>query len=1169
MINGWIAISLAFLYIILLFGIARYGDYKAKKSNGRKPSPTRYALTLAVFCTSWTFFGSVGFAARNGLDFITVYLGPILFITIGAPILKRIVRLAKSERTSSVSDFMSARYGKSERVAALATFIAAIAVIPYIALQLKAVSTSVELFIDPVLLLPDSGEIFLDIAIVVSVSMGLFAILFGTRHIDATEHQEGLMLAVAFESVVKLFAFIIVGVFVTWGIFDGPADLFREAGAVGAVDNLTRNLSGGTWIVMTALSLFAIILLPRQFHVAVVENNNDKEIDRAQWLFPLYLIGINIFVVPIALAGYVIFGSSVDADAFVLSLPIAFDQGPIALIGFLGGLSAATAMVIVATVALAIMISNDLIMPVLLRFRSLEAAGKQDLGRILLLCRRFGIIIIIVLAYFYYRYAGSNAALASIGLLSFAAIAQLAPAFFGGLLWKRGTAKGAFAGMSIGFLVWGYTLLLPAFVKANLLNASILTSGPWGIQLLNPQELLSLSFDPLTHGVFWSLLLNTLAYIGVSLMRTPEAIERLQANIFVPTDMSPTPSMRMLRTKLRVDELQKTVARYLGAERAAVSFQRYAIDKAIVLKPEDEADLHLLRYSEQILASAIGSASSRIVLSLLLKRHETSPQEALKLLDDVTAAIQYNRDILQTAIDQVGQGIGVFDANLNLICWNMQFIELLDLPHDYGQVGTSLNIILRTCAENGVFGDGKASEIVDDRIEKLVVTMETFHERVRTNGTILEVKSHAMPGGGIVTTFSDITERIETEQALARSNETLERRVKERTLALQKLNDELQEAKGKADEANLSKTRFLAAAGHDILQPLNAARLYTTSLVEGQKDPDQQRIAHNVEAALGSVEEILGAVLDISRLDAGALQAEFSPVHLDDIFSRMAIEFEPMARKKRLQLRIVKTTAVVRSDRRLLRRLLQNLISNALKYTTTGKVLVGVRHMQGKVRVDVYDTGVGIPDHEKQLIFQEFQRLESGAKVARGLGLGLSIVERIGRVLDLTVDMDSIAGKGSCFSVTLPLAPNIPKTMSSKPVKKVASSQIDGMLICCIDNEPAILDGMRLLLERWNCKVITAPDQKVAEEKIRESGIPDVVLIDYHLDDGTGLEAVVKMRWKLGEDLPFILITADRSIEVRTMAEERNVLILNKPVKPAALRALLTKFKPASRTAAE
>jgi Na+/proline symporter/CheY-like chemotaxis protein len=1173
MLEAWVVIAFALGYIGLLFVIASYGDETGRFGREGRWRRFIYPLSLAIYCTSWTFFGSVGLASRTGFDFLTIYLGPILVIGGCSPLITRIVRLAKAQNITSIADFIAARYGKAQTVAAAVALIAIIGTIPYIALQLKAVSSSLTTIL--VHIGPASGAmqpVLGDIALYVAVAMAIFAVLFGTRHIDATEHQDGLMLAIATESLVKLVAFVAVGVFVTFWMFDGPFALFAQAlERPESAAALTRESAPGTLAAMTLLSLFAIVLLPRQFHVTVVENNSEDEIKRASWLFPLYLLLINLFVVPIALAGLLTFsGRQVDSDMFVLALPLAAHSDLLTIVAFVGGLSAATAMVIVESVALAIMVSNDIVMPLVLQRRETLITGRDNVGGLLLTVRRMAIFVILFLAYVYYRVAG-DAQLASIGLLSFAAVAQLAPAFFGGLIWRRATARGALAGMTIGILVWAYTLLLPSFADAGIVGHSLLLQGPWGITALRPQALLGLDLPPLAHGVIWTLSLNLLAYVLFSLSRAPAAIERLQADLFVPSQLTPRPpSFRLWRSSVTVEELTSTVARYLGEERTRTSFGSYALTRGISIDAKAEADFQLLRYAEHLLASAIGAASSRLVLSLLLRKRTVSTKAALKLLDDANAAIHYNREILQTALDHVRQGIAVFDKELHLVCWNRQFGEILALPPQLTRVGTSLDHILRFNAERSAGEPETIDAIVRERLARYIASGEPFLERFVDRDLVMEVRANPMPDEGIVTTFTDITPSVKAAEELERANESLERRVQERTEELTRLNNELGRAKAEAEQANISKTRFLAAASHDILQPLNAARLYVTSLVERQAGGNDAQLVGNIDASLDAVEEIFGALLDISRLDSGAMKPEIVGFRIDDLLRQLEVELAPLAQEKGLDLKFVPCSLAVQSDRRLLRRLLQNLVSNAIKYTLKGRVLVGCRRRNGRLRIDVHDTGLGIPASKKQAIFQEFHRLDRGAKVARGLGLGLSIVERIARVLDHKLSLISAVGRGSQFSVEVPLSATIPVSQPQHQARELDRVRLSGVTVLCLDNDLAILDGMESLLGGWGCRVFKAPDLAEAVSVITQAKVlPDGLLVDYHLDDGDGIEAIRQLRRRFGAELTAILITADRSRRVREDARANDIQVLNKPLKPAALRALLTQWRVQRVAAAE
>jgi Na+/proline symporter/signal transduction histidine kinase/CheY-like chemotaxis protein len=1178
MLQGWVIVIIALAYIGFLFLVASYGDRRREVARGTTSRLLIYPLSLAIYCTSWTFFGSVGLASRTGFDFLTIYIGPMVMVGLAFPLLIRIVRLAKGQNITSIADLIAARYGKSQAVAATVALIAIVGMVPYIALQLKAVASSVGTILAQAY--PGGAQpIIGDSALFVALLMAAFAVLFGTRHTDATEHQDGLMLAIATESIVKLVAFLAVGIFVTFVMFHGPVALFARAlEQPNTAAVLARMPPLASFGAMTVLSLFAIVLLPRQFHVAVVENHSDAEIRRAAWLFPVYLVLINLFVLPIAMAGLLTFPAGrVDSDMFVLALPIAAHSELITLVAFVGGLSAATAMVIVESVALAIMVSNDIVVPLVLKRRGALAAAPSDAGAWLLMTRRVAIFVILLLAYIYYRSAG-DAQLAAIGLLSFAAIAQLAPAFFGGLIWPRGTARGAIAGMTAGILVWGYTLLLPSISDAGIVSAGILTDGPWGIVYLRPQALLGLDLPPLVHGVLLSLAANIACYVGWSLSRRPTSIERVQADVFVPSSLAPilkpmAPNFRLRRASVTVEELIATVARYLGEERTRDSFASFAVSRRISLEPQAEADFQLLQYGEYLLASAIGAASSRLVLSLLLRKRTVSTSDALKLLDDANAAFHYNREILQTALDHVRQGIAVFDKDLNLVCWNRQFGEIFDLPHGLTRVGIALDEILRYVAQHGAEPERNSDAAIAERVAKYTAEAEPFLERFAERGLVIEVRANRMPDGGLVTTFTDITPSVKAAEALERANATLERRVRERTKELTRLNTELERAKAEADEANVSKTRFVAAASHDILQPLNAARLYVTSLSERQRqsgdDGGDADLVQNIDASLEAVEEIFAALLDLSRLDTGAMKPELSDFRVDELLQRLEVEFAPLARAKGLTLRFMPCSLTVRSDRRLLRRLLQNFVSNAIKYTPAGGVLVGCRRRGDKLRIDVYDTGIGIPHGKRRAVFKEFHRLDQGARVARGVGLGLSIVERIARVLGCEVALKSVVGRGSRFSVEVLRAAAAAAQPAVPTLTRAGAGRLTGTVVLCIDNERSILDGMKKLLGGWGCRVLTAADITEALAVIDASGAePDGLLVDYHLDGGNGVTAIAELRRRFGQEVPAILITADRSLHVREEAQAVGAHVLNKPLKPASLRALITQWR-VQRIAAE
>ncbi|MFL6791386.1 MAG: PAS-domain containing protein, partial [Bradyrhizobium sp.] len=654
---------------------------------------------------------------------------------------------AKSQNITSIADFIAARYGKSQAVAATEALIAIVGSVPYIALQLKAIASSLETILTEDRIF-SSIPIIGDIALVVTLAMAVFAVLFGTRQADATEHQHGLMLAVATESIVKLVAFLAAGAFVTFWMFSPHELIERAMKTPEAVRAIEYTPSIGNFLTMTLLSFCAIMLLPRQFHVSVVENSGDAEVGRARWLFPLYLVAINLFVIPIAIAGLITFPfGAVDSDMYVLALPMEGNASLLSVGIFVGGLSAGTAMVIVECVALSIMVSNDIILPLVLQRSREERVGQKDFGDFLLRVRRFAIFTIMVMAYFYYRALG-NTQLAAIGLLSFAAIAQLAPAFFGGLFWRQATARGAIAGMVVGLAVWIYTLFLPSFLETSTAGLILLQHGPFGIEALRPQALFGADLPPLLHGVLWSLLLNIGTYVIFSIASEASSIERLQADLFVPNTFTPiAPTLRRWRTTVTVHDIQSTVAQYLGPDRASQAFEAFAVEHPGNLEPSAPAEFELLQHAERLIASSIGAASSRLVMSLLLRKRTVSAKAALKLLDDSHAALHFNREILQTALNHVRQGIAVFDADLQLICSNRQFGEILALPPHLVQIGIPLQEILEYMAAVSPPGSGDSDTLLEQRLTAYTTDGEPYLERLPDRHMVIEVRSNRMPGG--------------------------------------------------------------------------------------------------------------------------------------------------------------------------------------------------------------------------------------------------------------------------------------------------------------------------------------------------------------------------------------------------------------------------------------
>jgi Na+/proline symporter/signal transduction histidine kinase len=648
-------LAVSFAYLGLLFAIAYYGDKRADAGRSIVARPSVYALSLAVYATSWTYYGSVGRAVDTGVGFLPIYLGPTLMFALGWVVLRKIIRISKANRTTTIADFVASRYGKSTLLGGLVTVIAVIGIVPYISLQLKAISNTFNILLEyPAIVSPaelDPGSLFTDTGLYVALVLAAFTILFGTRKLDATERHEGMVAAIAFESVVKLVAFLCVGLFVTFGMFGGFGDLFGKAAALPDASKLFTvggsDTDYGTLFWLTVLSMLAIVLLPRQFHVAVVENVDERHLSKAIWLFPLYLLLINVFVLPIALGGLVSFeGGDVNPDTFVLALPMAEGQQALALFAYVGGVSASTGMVIVETIALSTMVSNNLVMPALLRRARVTAS--HDLRRLILGIRRVTIVAVLLLGFVYFRAAGEATALVSIGLVSFAAVAQFGPALLGGIFWKEGNRNGALAGLTAGFLLWTYTLLLPSFAHSGWLPESFLQQGPLGIELLRPEQLFGLTgFDHVSHAMFWTMLANVGLYVGVSLSTRQSAAEPGQAALFVDVFREPGAGSRFWRGTASVEALESLLARFVGTQRAREAIAGHAGEQGQRSADGGQADAELVHHVETLLAGSIGPASARVMIASVVEEEPLGIEEVMDILDETSQVIAYSRELEQ------------------------------------------------------------------------------------------------------------------------------------------------------------------------------------------------------------------------------------------------------------------------------------------------------------------------------------------------------------------------------------------------------------------------------------------------------------------------------------------------------------------------------------------
>ena len=1308
MLSGWSIILISFAYLGLLFAIAYFGDKTGAGSDRGKP--IIYSLSLAVYCSSWTFYGAVGRASTSGWEFLATYLGPIIVFILGWHLIEKVILISKQQNITTISDFISSRYGKSQSLAVMITVFAVLGTIPYLAMQLKAVAISFNALTTTTDNPLSKGA---DTALFVAMAMALFAILFGTRHIDATEHHRGLVLAVAFESIVKLAAFLAVGLFVAFEVFDGFDDLIFNVQTQLSYNDRFSTLLRESFITETLLASAAVICLPRQFHVTIVENTRTSDLKLARWLFPLYLLMMALFVLPISSAGGMIFNQDgIDADTYVLMLPLAAGHEDLATFAFIGGLSASTSMVIVASITLATMVCNDVIMPLLLRIPHLKLSENKDLGALLLKVRRVTIICLMLLAYFYYRILGDQGDLASFGLLAFVAVVQFLPAMVGAIIWKTASRQGVLAGLIGGYTLWVYTLLLPTLASAGLTDSPFdsLDLPDW----LNPLGLFGVDqFDPLTHGVIWSLSVNILLFIVVSRYTNLRLVDRIQASAFVDIYDQSLPETQRQYNHVTVGDLQVLAERFLGQSRTHHAFTGFALQKGEDPPISgDRASAELIQFTERLLAGVIGASSARIVMASSLRGRDMHIGDVVTIVDEASQALRFNRSLLQSTIENISLGISVVDQQMRLVAWNRRYVSMFDYPDGLICVGRPVEEIFRYNAIKGEYGPGNIDELVQQRMSVVRSGDQHNYERNRPDSTVLEVHGNPMPNGGYVKTYMDITDhkkvedalrtseqniriytdnvpvliayldnnqnylfinrayadvfqinrqaiegmscrlllteqeyavrkpyieaalegrrqRFETllpsrdgstryaevtyiphlgeygdvqgyftlyqditerriaEDALQETNENLEQRVKERTHALSVVNrelrkentvralmeDELRQAKSDAEAANIGKTRFLAAASHDLLQPLNAARLFTSALAQQSLNNETSQLVDNLDGSLKAAEELITAILDISKLDAGALEPSITDFTLEEVFSSLSADFKAMAEDKQLKFRCLNNKVVVRSDQQLLRRVLQNFLSNAIRYTQQGGVLLGARRRGNYLRIEVWDSGVGIPQNKLKEVFEEFRRIDNPKhSQVQGLGLGLAITERIARMLGHKVNVRSWPTKGMVFSVDVPLG-DPEKAQKAKPEKRgwIRSKGLNGIKVLVIDNEPKILEGMSALLQGWSCDVEVALSGAEAVEKTTATSFePDIILADYHLSaTHTGLMALTELAELWSQEVPAIVITADRTDEVKAEIAASGAHLLTKPVRPAALRAMINKVIASHRAAAE
>ncbi|HSE09993.1 MAG TPA: sensor histidine kinase [Nocardioidaceae bacterium] len=905
MVATWVVVAVSVTYLGLLFAIAYAGDRRAERGRSIISNGYIYALSIAVYATSWTYYGSVGSAAEGGIAWLPIYLGPMVVVTVWWVVLRKIIRICKRDRITSLADFVSARYGKSQLLGGLVTVIAVLGLVPYIALQLKAISTTFTILRSDTA--PTASEaaasvpVLQDTGLYAALLLAAFTIMFGTRHLDATERHEGMVAAIAFESLVKLLAFLVVGAWVTYGLFDGFTDIVSRATErpeLASLLTLDSTTSYGTFFWLTVLSMLAFLLLPRQWQVSVVENVDEDHVRTAMWVFPVYLLLINLFVLPISLGGLLTFGAGeVDADTFVLALPMADQKPLLALLVFVGGLSAATGMVIVETIALSTMVSNSLVMPLLLRSRA-ALRGQRDLGGLVLLVRRVTIVGLMLMGFAYFRIATDALGLVQIGLISFAAVAQFAPAVLGGLYWKGATRTGAVAGLLAGIGVWAYTLLLPSFSQSGWISAALPLEGPYGVELLAPHALFGLDgLHPVGHAMLWSMLANLGVLVAVSLFGSTGPVEHVQAARFVDAMRRPSgsPETPLLRGSATVGALSGLLTRFVGPQGAREALGSYASRTTVDVTSDAPADADLIHHVETLLAGAVGSASARVMVSSVVSEEPLGMNEVMEILDEASQVRAYSR--------------------------------------------------------------------------------------------ALEQKS------------------LELEAATA----------------------ELRLANERLQELDRLKDDFVSTVTHELRTPLTSIRAFSEILVD---NPDldveeRQRFLLPIVDETERLTRLINQVLDLARLEAGAAEWRVEPVDLRGVVGSATSATAQLFRDHAvsLDLDLPETIPPVAADSDRVVQVLLNLLGNAVKFADPeqGRVRVCVSVSDGEVRVDVEDNGAGVPEGDREVIFDKFrQGGDAMGDRPSGTGLGLPISREIIDHLGGRLWVATAPGSGARFSFTLP-----------------------------------------------------------------------------------------------------------------------------------------------------
>ncbi|MFT6195456.1 MAG: Na+/proline symporter/signal transduction histidine kinase, partial [Cognaticolwellia sp.] len=1099
----------------------------------RKSQAIIYALTLGVYCTSWSFLGTTGQASSNFISHLPIYLGPILLFIFAWPFIQRIISVSLKLNLTSIADLLAARFGKSHNLAILVTIVALVGTMPYIALQLKAIVYTFQQ------LQAERSLANWHFGLIVSVVLAGFTIVFGVRNIDVTERHPGVMLAIAFESLVKLFAFAAVGIFVTYVLFDSPMEIWRRSSTILNVEQQLNFPNIMSMFAMLVITMAAFLSLPRQFQVMVVELKDEKDTWLSRRIFPLYLLIFAIFAVPLGLAGQLLLGDSVPSDAYVLFLPWYHQQPWLTLLSFLGAISAASSMVIISSIALSTMLSNEIVFPWLYRANKHHETDYDNFRLRLLTIRKVLILFVILLGYGVFLMTSPDT-LSSLGEIAFGAFAQLTPALIAAFYWRRATLTAVYGGIVIGFGTWLTLNFLPQFgLYPNPFEGGFLPANSMA-------SLLSLST-------------NIIAMWLLSHVSRQSVQERMQVSLFM--EYKAPKVLQLQRNKqINYQELELLLSRFVGEEKSSASFIKFQCSTDKTQMSNVAYNQRLLQHTENTLASVMGAPSARLVLSSALDGRDIALDEVAVLVEEASSQRQqYSQDLLQSAIENASEGISIVDSELNLVAWNKKYVDLFNYPSELVFQGSPVSDLIRFNILRGLCGVGKVDEQVNKRLMHLRNGSPHSSEREHSDGRVIRIEGNPLPGGGFVMLFSDITVYRQAERGLIEANVDLETRVLERTQKLEQTNDALALARKKAEQSHINKSLYLKACSHDLMQPLEAARLFTSALAgQGNLTTKQQRQVDNIDHSLKVANDLVADLAEISRIESGNIKLNISSFSLKSLFDDIAKEFSASAMEHKVEFRVRSNTMWLRSDRSLLRRILQNLIGNAFRYASPGKILLGARAKGDMVDIQVLDNGPGIPEEKQTMVFEQFTQLDNQqSSSAGGLGLGLNITQSLAKLLDHPLTLSSQVNMGCKFTVEVERTCTQQESVVTKPAVNLG---LRNVTVMCIDNDSDVLSGMVELLSVWGCNVLAADSyhQALSIFDGHKNDI-EILLVDYQLDGNfNGIALITELRKLSRHYVPAVLITAttDNSLEEKALVAD--ISFMRKLIKPAALRAMMS-----------